>query len=363
MAKELCLRPRVRGRLFRRRLLARGDGAADLLPPGRARVRARGAEAAGMVGQEAARTARGMSPGRFRHFAAIDWSGAVGERHRGIAVAMCSDDGQAPSLIRPGHRWSRPEVLDWLLNDLSAETLVGFDMGISLAHADAAAFFPEWADSPQDARSLWALIEQFCETDPHLSVSSFVDHPEVARHFRRHGGREGDLFGGGRGRFRVTELAQQAMGCKPYSNFNLVGAAQVGKSSLSGMRLLHRLNGRAAGLADRSFARKRIGRDRNLHHYCRHGRWAQCRQLEGARLSVSQHITRRAWLCRDSRRRPDCGPRQRRPDHRRMAPHRSPRPGFVEPRWPHSRNCRNRGVDLRRPIVLRTPAHKATLPA
>jgi hypothetical protein len=34
------------------------------------------------------------------------------------------------------------------------------------------------------------------------------------------------------------------MGCKPYSNFNLVGAAQVGKSSLTGMRVLHRLGGR-----------------------------------------------------------------------------------------------------------------------
>ena len=33
------------------------------------------------------------------------------------------------------------------------------------------------------------------------------------------------------------------MGCKPYSNFNLVGAAQVGKSSLTGMRMLHRLRG------------------------------------------------------------------------------------------------------------------------
>ncbi|MBL4792270.1 MAG: MarP family serine protease, partial [Citromicrobium sp.] len=33
------------------------------------------------------------------------------------------------------------------------------------------------------------------------------------------------------------------MGCRPVSNFNLVGAAQVGKSSLTGMRLLHRLDG------------------------------------------------------------------------------------------------------------------------
>jgi hypothetical protein len=36
------------------------------------------------------------------------------------------------------------------------------------------------------------------------------------------------------------------MGCKPYSNFNLVGAAQVGKSGLTGMRMLHRLSGRLA---------------------------------------------------------------------------------------------------------------------
>ena len=31
---------------------------------------------------------------------------------------------------------------------------------------------------------------------------------------------------------------------RPVSNFNLVGAAQVGKSSLTGMRMLHRLRGR-----------------------------------------------------------------------------------------------------------------------
>ncbi len=34
------------------------------------------------------------------------------------------------------------------------------------------------------------------------------------------------------------------MGLTPQSCFNLVGAAQVGKSSLTGMRLLHRLKGR-----------------------------------------------------------------------------------------------------------------------
>lgn len=181
---------------------------------------------------------------RFQHYAAIDWSGAAGERHKGIALAICAAGQAAPDLVRPGHRWSRPEVLRWLTEDLPADTLVGMDLGISLAFADRGAFFPGWSDSPADARALWALVDRTCEDDAHLSVASFVDHADIARHFRRHGGREGDLFGGGRGRFRATELAQQAMGCKPYSNFNLVGAAQVGKSSLSGMRLLHRLAGR-----------------------------------------------------------------------------------------------------------------------
>lgn len=189
--------------------------------------------------------------GRFRHFAAIDWSGAAGERHKGIAVASCARGEDAPALVRPGHRWSRQDVLHWLLNDLPQDTLVGLDLGMSLAFADGRGFFPGWDESPGDARELWALVEQICTDDPHLGASSFVDHEQAARHFRRHGGREGDRFNtdgskGGRGRFRVTERAQEALGCKPYSNFNLVGAAQVGKSSLTGMRLLHRLSGKLA---------------------------------------------------------------------------------------------------------------------
>jgi hypothetical protein len=186
--------------------------------------------------------------GRFAHFAAIDWSGAAAERHKGIAVALCGPGGSAPALVRPGHRWSRGEVLDWLLDGLPADTLVGLDLGISLPFADCGAFFPGWEASPPDARALWALVEATCRDDPHLGASSFVDHLEASRYFRRQGGREGAKFHHGeathrRGRFRVTEQAQAAMGCQPYSNFNLVGAAQVGKSSLTGMRVLHALGG------------------------------------------------------------------------------------------------------------------------
>jgi len=186
---------------------------------------------------------------RFGHFAAIDWSGAAGERHKGLALAICDASGGPPRLVRPGHRWSREEVLSWLLDEMPADTLVGLDLGASLPFADCGAFFPGWKESPADARALWALVDRLCCDDPHLAATSFVDHLDASRYFRRHGGREGARFHAPdaahrRGRFRVTEAAQAAMGCKPYSNFNLVGAAQVGKSSLTGMRVLHRLEGR-----------------------------------------------------------------------------------------------------------------------
>ena len=185
---------------------------------------------------------------RFSHFAAIDWSGAVGERHWGIAVALVMADGGAPSVVWRGKPWSRQDVLDWLLRELPDNTLVGLDLGISLPFTDQGAFFPGWPGSPASARDLWELVDRICAEDSHLAVSSFVEHPEISRYFRLHGGREGSAFHhpkatDRRGRFRVTEQAQATMGCRPYSNFNLVGAAQVGKSSLSGMRVLHRLKG------------------------------------------------------------------------------------------------------------------------
>ncbi|WP_421990393.1 hypothetical protein [Qipengyuania sp.] len=185
---------------------------------------------------------------RFDHFLAIDWSGARGPVQKGIALAIAHAEGGAPVLVDSGRGWSREDVLALLREDLPAGTLVGLDLGIALPHADCGAYFP-WRDVLlPDAPSLWALIDDICARDHNLGAQSFVDHPDFAPYFRN-GSVTGPHFGcdgakHGRGRFRVTEHAQAAMGCKPYSNFNLVGAAQVGKSSLTGMRMLHRLRDR-----------------------------------------------------------------------------------------------------------------------
>ncbi|MGN6817158.1 MAG: hypothetical protein ACTHJR_00635 [Sphingomonas sp.] len=185
-----------------------------------------------------------MVPDHFTHFAAIDWSGAVGPVQRGIAVAICARDGGPPELIGRDGGWSRVAILEWLRDTMPDGTLVGLDLGLSLPFADQEAFFPGWNESPPDAKSLWALVDRLSTDDPHLAASTFVDHAEASRHFRRHGGREGDMFGGGRGRLRMSEVGQQQQGLNPYSNLNLVGAAQVGKSSLTGMRVVHRLDGK-----------------------------------------------------------------------------------------------------------------------
>ena len=185
-----------------------------------------------------------MTP-RFDHFAVIDWSGEAVERPRGLALAIAGRNDRAPVLLRPDRGWTRPGITDWLGAHAQAGTrlLVGLDLSPAFPFLDHGSYFPGWDESPGDAKRLWAMVEAMAQDDPHLSVGSLLRHAEVKRHFRLLSDC-GDLFPAGRGRLRVCEAGQAAMGLSPYSCFNLVGAAQVGKSSLTGMRTLHRLRGK-----------------------------------------------------------------------------------------------------------------------
>lgn len=183
---------------------------------------------------------------RFSEFAVFDWSGQAIERPKGIALAtLCN--GMPPLLNPvPDIHWSRSDVLNWLHRqaERQADMLIGFDLSMGFPFIDTQAYFPGWASSPVDATGLWALVEQLCSDDPHFSVGSFVNHPELGRYFR-HQGRLGDLYGADKaGRMRIVERESRVQQlARPYSCLNLVGAAQVGKSSLTGMRLLHQLRG------------------------------------------------------------------------------------------------------------------------
>lgn len=184
---------------------------------------------------------------RFAAFACIDWSGAVGAFPPGLAVASIDAEGP-PRLIAPSNgRWSRTAIRDWLLELAAkdADILVGLDMSFAFPFVDADAYFPDWPESPDDVRGLWALVDRLSEDEPHLAASRFLAHEQARRHFRHAKGNVGDLFLPGIGRLREVERHQRATRqANSWSCFNLVGAGQVGKSSLTGMRLLHQLGGR-----------------------------------------------------------------------------------------------------------------------
>ena len=179
---------------------------------------------------------------RFDCFVAIDWSGAKGRRHKGIAIAEARGD-DPPRLVRPKHVWSREEVLRWLLKRAAKEpTLFGFDFSFAPPIVEKGEYLIGEPDVPRTAREFWAYVDALCD-DEDLGAASFL---EIAH--RRHfyfgiaDGVKADFV-----RFRQCDARLNAQGGrKTASAYDAIGAAQVAKASFSGMRFLHRLDGKVA---------------------------------------------------------------------------------------------------------------------
>jgi len=179
---------------------------------------------------------------RFDCFVAIDWSGAKGRRHKGIAIAEARGD-DPPRLVQPGHIWSREEVLRWLLKRAAEEpTLFGFDFSFAPPIVERGEYLIGESDVPRTAREFWAYVDGLCD-DEDLGAASFL---EIAH--RRHfyfgiaDGVKADFV-----RFRQCDARLNAQGGrKTASAYDAIGAAQVAKASFSGMRFLHRLGGKVA---------------------------------------------------------------------------------------------------------------------
>lgn len=173
----------------------------------------------------------------FSAFAAIDWSGAKGSRHPGIALGWCDADGGPPRLIDPpdARYWSRAAILGWIA-DQNGDVLIGFDFSFAPPRLARGSYLPG-EDVPATARRFWAYVDALCD-DADLGAASFL---EV--HHRRHfylgaaDGAKADYV-----HFRQCELAHRAAGgAKPSTVYDAIGAAQVAKASFAGMRLLARL--------------------------------------------------------------------------------------------------------------------------
>lgn len=177
-----------------------------------------------------------MTP-RFARYAAIDWSGAKGVRHKGIAVALCERGDAVPRLIHPkdGGFWSRAAVAEWLIAAAAeAPTLFGFDFSFAPPFVAREAYLPG-DEVPVTGPDFWAYVDSVCD-DPDLGAGSLL-HLRHRRHFyfSKADGVKADFMHN-----RVCEAHYNAGGGgKPSTVYDAIGAAQVAKASFAGMRLLH----------------------------------------------------------------------------------------------------------------------------
>lgn len=176
------------------------------------------------------------APGRFSRFAVADWSGAKGDRHAGIALAVCDIGTGAPQLVAPPARhWSRQAVCNWV-REQNDDILIGFDFSFAPPALTRGGYFPG-DDTPTEAKPLWSYIDNLCD-DIDLGAASLLE-----THLRRHfyfgiaDGHKADFM-----HHRICEqIYNAAGGSKPSTVYDVIGAAQVAKASFAGMRMLHHL--------------------------------------------------------------------------------------------------------------------------
>ena len=175
---------------------------------------------------------------KFELFVGIDWSGAKGSSHPGIAVSEAKIGNSVPTIIPPPHNekfWSRNEVKNYLVKRCKEKKiLAGIDFAFSYPFIDEMSFFPSLLNAPKTAVELWALINKINVNEPDFYGGNIWKDPVFSNYYNSPGNR-GVLF---RSRRRLTEIFAKKIK-SPSPTFNCVGPAGVGTGSLAGMRFLH----------------------------------------------------------------------------------------------------------------------------
>lgn len=169
----------------------------------------------------------------FSRFACVDWSGAKGHRHPGIALAVCEHGDIAPVLISPPERyWSRAGIAEWLLAQRD-DLLIGFDFSFAPPMMERGSYLPG-ETLPMTAKEFWAYVEAVCD-DEDLGAASFLEqHHRPHFYFGVADGVKADFL-----HWRQCELLSKNSSGKTSTVFDAIGASQVAKASFAGMRLLN----------------------------------------------------------------------------------------------------------------------------
>jgi hypothetical protein len=173
----------------------------------------------------------------FDAFIAIDWSGA-NRAYNGIAVAICGTGRTAPEVVPPSrNRWTRAEIADWLKRRLQdrQRLLIGFDFAFGFPY-EACGYLGGQADGVDNIFALWELIEAKSNGDSDFGCSQFVANPIYSTLFWTAGPKPKAWVE----RKRQTEhVCTELTKTRPDTLYKLLHSKQVGKASITGMRVLH----------------------------------------------------------------------------------------------------------------------------
>jgi hypothetical protein len=179
---------------------------------------------------------------KFDEFIAIDWSGAKGP-YAGIAVGLCHAGDDAPILVEPRtRRWTRTEIAEWLTAKLQTRTrcLIGLDFAFGFPFEEHCGYLGG-TTGIDDIFGLWSMISARSLTDTDFGCTSFINHSDFAPLFWTRSTRPQ----GWMNRKRRTEVAcAKATGTHPDTVYKMIGPKQVGKASITGIRVLHHVRSR-----------------------------------------------------------------------------------------------------------------------
>jgi hypothetical protein len=178
-------------------------------------------------------------PPAFDTFVAVDWSGARGP-YNGIAVAKCTRGRSAPELIAPqlNARWTRTEIAEWLCDQLKSKRriLIGMDFAFGFPFEEGVGYLRGDVGRQKTVFDLWRLIDESSGCDADFGCSTFTCDSRYASLFWKSGRRPQEW----KDLKRRTELAcAETTDTRPETVYKLLGSKQVGKASITGIRLLH----------------------------------------------------------------------------------------------------------------------------
>ena len=183
----------------------------------------------------------------FADFIGIDWSGANIKPSKGnpaLAVGHCQSGDGPPRLVLPenGGAWTRQAIADFIFafsrESPERRVLIGIDCNFGYCHAVGVRQF----GASYTSYDLWqavenAAAEKLGAESQDFYAGTYARHPVFGQAFWTKGPQPDWFIPEKLMRQTEKHCIAQSLG-RPESPFKLIGAKQVGKGGLAGMRMV-----------------------------------------------------------------------------------------------------------------------------